>query len=80
MLAAEDGGIDGPTLLKQMGRAQVDVASCVAEVEAAALQAAFEQTDRVSWEWGMREPVNASMFTKHGHISRMIHRQLHKQG
>lgn len=71
---AADGSLSGNTLLKQMGAVTVDVPGCTAAVEAAALQAAFDQTDRVSWEWAMQSPVNATMYSKHSNMRRAVNR------
>lgn len=74
LLMAANGRPMGGTLLKQMGRVQVDVPSCTAAVESAVMQAAFEQTDRVGWEWGSRDPVHARNYSSHGHARRAVSR------
>lgn len=61
---AEDGTIWGDTLLRQVGNVELDIPSCAAAVEAAALQVAFNETDRVVQVWHMTSPVNASSWPK----------------
>ena len=82
LLTAGDASMNGSgyTLLKQIGEVEVDVASCTAAVEGAALQAAFEQTDRVFWEWRSYDPVNASMYSRFSHIRRRFHRRITSPG
>lgn len=41
---------------------QVDVPGCTAAVEAAAMEAAYRQTDRLIAEWESNHPWNASMY------------------
>ena len=62
IMYAPDGTPAGDTLLRQVGQVAVDVPGCVAAVESAALQAAFNQTDRVGTVWHSFDPVNASMY------------------
>ena len=57
----------GDTLLRQMGHAEVDVPGSVAAIEAAAMQAGFNQTDRVGDTWNSWDPVNASMYPLNRH-------------
>ena len=64
----------------QVGRVEVDVPGCSAAVEGAAMQAAFEQTDRVFWEWRSYDPVNASMYTPLSHIKRRVRRRFTSPG
>ena len=77
-LQYNDEQLVGGTLLKQILGVEVDVPGCVAAVESAVMQAAFEQTDRVNWEWGSQDPVNASMYSTYGHLQRAFTRTLRR--
>ena len=78
LLHSDAGKVIGGTLLKQVLLVEVDVQGCMAAVESAVMQAAFEQTDRVHWEWGSDDPVNASMYTATSHIRRAVSRTFHR--
>lgn len=82
LVGVDDASINGSayTLLKQIGGVEVDVPSCTAAIEAAAMQAAFDQTDRVFWEWHSYDPVNASMYSAVNQMKRRIRRQVTRQG
>lgn len=62
LLYDDENNLLGDTLLRMIGQADVDIPGGTAALEAAALEAAMLQTDRVGEIWYSQDPVNATMY------------------